>query len=66
LKSIASDQKLPLEEYKLEQKELFPQYKNDRKNISAGQKVWLSSKAWIWAIIALEVILLLVGVIVYY
>ena len=65
-RGLVSDQKLALEEYKLEQKELFSQYKQDLKSIAAGQGVWLSSKAWVWAIIALEVILLLCGVVVYY
>ncbi len=65
-RGLISDQKLALEEYKLEQKELFSQYKKDLKSIAAGQGVWLSSKAWVWAIIAFEVILLLGGVVVYY
>ena len=65
-RELISDQKLALEEYKLEQKELFSQYKKDLKSIAAGQGVWLSSKAWVWAIIAFEVILLLGGVVVYY
>ena len=65
-RGLISDQKLALEEYKLEQKELFSQYKKDLKSIAAGQGVWLSSKAWVWAIIAFEVLLLLGGVVVYY
>ncbi|MBQ6185174.1 MAG: hypothetical protein IKH35_08085 [Prevotella sp.] len=65
-RELISDQKLALEEYKLEQKELFSQYKKDLKSIAAGQGVWLSSKAWVWAIIAFEVLLLLGGVVVYY
>lgn len=65
-RELLSNQKLALEEYKLEQKELFSQYKKDLKSIAAGQGVWLSSKAWVWAIIAFEVLLLLGGVVVYY
>ena len=65
-RGLLSDQKLALEEYKLEQKELFSQYKKDLKSIAAGQGVWLSSKAWVWAIIAFEALLLLGGVVVYY
>ena len=65
-RGLISNQKLALEEYKLEQKELFSQYKIDLKSIAAGQGVWLSSKAWVWAIIAFEVLLLLGGVVVYY
>ncbi len=65
-RELISDQKLALEEYKLEQKELFSQYKKDLKSIAAGQGVWLSSKAWVWAIIAFEILLLLGGLVVYY
>lgn len=65
-RELLSNQKLALEEYKLEQKELFSQYKKDLKSIAAGQGVWLSSKGWVWAIIAFEALLLLGGVVVYY
>ena len=65
-RELLSNQNLALEEYKLEQKELFSQYKKDLKSIAAGQGVWLSSKAWVWAIIAFEVLMLLGGVVVYY
>ena len=36
-RGLLSDQKLALEEYKLEQKNLFSQYKKDLKSIAAGQ-----------------------------
>lgn len=62
-RGLISDQKLALEEYKLEQKELFSQYKKDLKNIAAGQGVWLSSKALAVALVVFEVLLLLVGVV---
>ena len=65
-RELLSDQKLALEEYKLEQKNLFSQYKKDLKSIAAGQGVWLSSKAWVWAVIVFEVLLLLGGVVVYF
>ena len=65
-RELISNQKLALEEYKLEQKELFSQYMKDLKSIAAGQGVWLSSKAWVWAIIAFEILLLLGGLVVYY
>ena len=65
-RGLISNQKLALEEYKLEQKELFSQYKKDLKSIAAGQGVWFSSKALAVALVVFEVILLLVGVVVYY
>ena len=65
-RELISNQKLALEEYKLEQKELFSQYKKDLKSIAAGQGLWLSSKALAVALVVFEVLLLLVGVVVYY
>ena len=65
-RQLLSDQKLALEEYKLEQKELFSQYKKDLKSISAGQGLWLSSKALAVALVIFEILLVMVGVVVYY
>ena len=65
-RGLISDQKLALEEYKLEQKELFSQYKKDLKSIAVGQGVWLSSKALAVALVVFELLLVLVGVVVYY
>lgn len=65
-RELISDQKLALEEYKLEQKELFAQYKNDLKSITAGQGVWLSSKALAVALVVFELLLVVVGIVVYY
>ncbi len=64
-RQLLSDQKLALEEYKLEQKELFSQYKNGLKSITEGQGLWLSSKALAVAIVVFEVLLVVVGAIVY-
>ncbi len=64
-RKLISDQKLALEEYKLEQKELFSQYKKDLKSIAAGQGVWLSSKALAVAMVVFELLLVVVGVVVF-
>lgn len=64
-RELISDQKLALEEYKLEQKELFSQYKKDLKSIAAGQGVWLSSKALAVALVVFEILLVVVGVVVF-
>ena len=64
-RELISDQKLALEEYKLEQKELFSQYKKDLKSIAAGQGVWLSSKALAVAMVVFELLLVVVGVVVF-
>ena len=65
-RELLSNQKLALEEYKLEQKELFSQYKQDLKSIAAGQGLWLSSKALAVALVVFELLLVVVGVVVYY
>ena len=65
-RGLISDQKLALEEYKLEQKELFSQYKQDLKSIAAGQGVWLSSKALAVVLVVFELLLVVTGVVVYY
>ena len=65
-RELLSNQKLALEEYKLEQKELFSQYKKDLKSIAAGQGVWLSSKALVVALVVFEILLVVVGFAVYY
>ena len=64
-RELISDQKLALEEYKLEQKELFSQYKKDLKSIAAGQGVWLSSKALAVVLVVFELLLVVVGVVVF-
>lgn len=64
-RELISDQKLALEEYKLEQKELFSQYKKDLKSIAAGQGVWLSSKALAVTLVVFELLLVVVGVVVF-
>ena len=64
-RELLSNQKLALEEYKLEQKELFSQYKQDLKSIAAGQGLWLSSKALAVALVVFELLLVVVGVVVF-
>ena len=65
-RELISNQKLALEEYKLEQKELFSQYKKDLKSIAAGQGLWLSSRALAVVLVVFELLLVVVGVVVYY
>lgn len=64
-RELISNQKLALEGYKLEQKELFSQYKKDLKSIAAGQGLWLSSKALAVALVIFELLLVVVGVVVF-
>ena len=65
-RGLISDQKLALEEYKLEQKDLLAQHKNDLKSIAAGQGLWLSSRALAVALVVFELLLVIVGVVVFY
>lgn len=61
------DPQKDLEEYKqVAEGTHFSQYKNDLKSILAGQGLWLSSKALAVALVVFEVLLLLVGIVVYY
>ncbi len=61
-RELISDQKLALEEYKLEQKELFAKFRKDLQSVIQEPGVWLSFKAWIWAlVIALAVLALFFG-----
>ena len=51
---------------KLEQKELFARFRKDLQSVIQEPGVWLSFKAWVWAIIIFEISLLLVGTVIYY
>lgn len=54
---VLAEQKLGLEKYKLELKETFAQYKRELKEIVHGHGVWLSNKAWVWAIIIAYIVI---------
>jgi len=54
---VLAEQKLGLEKYKLELKETFAQYKRELKEIVHGHGVWLSNKAWVWAIIIVYIVI---------
>ena len=57
-----------IEAIKAEQKTLKEELSNHRdelKEIMRGESVWLSFKAWIWAIMVFELLLVMVGVVVY-
>lgn len=63
---LLAEQKLGLEKYKLELKEAFAQYKDKLKEIVHGRGVWLSERALIIAIVTIEALLFLVGLLVYH
>ena len=62
---FANEKKL-IEESHLRMEKMLSQHREKLKRIKDGESVWLSFKAWVWAIIIFEVSLLLVGTVLYY
>ena len=62
---FANEKKL-IEEAQQRMEKMLSQHREKLKRIKDGESVWLSFKAWIWAIIIFEVSLLLVGTVLYY
>ena len=48
------------------EKTILSDHRDELKEIKRGESVWLSFKAWIWAIIVFEFLLVVVGVVVYF
>lgn len=48
------------------EKSILSNHRDELKEIMRGESVWLSFKAWIWAIIVFELLLVVVGVVVYF
>ena len=48
------------------EKSILSDHRDELKEIMRGESVWLSFKAWVWAIIVFELLLVLVGVVVYF
>ena len=44
---------------------ILDNHREELKKIMRGESVWLSFKAWIWAIVVFELLLVMVGVVVY-
>ena len=47
------------------EKTILSDHRDELKEIMRGESVWLSFRAWIWAIIVFELLLVVVGVVVY-
>ena len=62
---FANEKKL-IEEAQQRMEKMLSQHREKLKRIKDGGSVWLSFKAWVWAIIIFEVSLLLVGTVCYY
>ena len=64
--NLISDYKASLEDLKKDQKKTLAKHRDKIEQIKDGKSVWLSFKAWVWAIIVFELLLVVVGVVVYY
>ena len=62
---FANEKKL-IEEAQQRMEKMLSQHWEKLKRIKDGESVWLSFKAWVWAIIIFEISLLLVGTVIYY
>ena len=62
---FANEKKL-IEEAQQRMEKMLSQHREKLKRIKDGESVWLSFKAWVWAIIIFEIRLLLVGTVIYY
>ena len=57
---------LALNKLQESEKSILSNHRDELKEIMRGESVWLSFKAWIWAIIVFELLLVVVGVVVYF
>ena len=48
------------------EKSILSNHRDELKEIMRGESVWLSFKAWVWAIIVFELLLVVVGFVVYF
>ena len=55
-----------LEKLKQDGEKMLAEHRQKVEQVKDGESVWLSFKAWVWAIIIIEVSLLLVGTAFYY
>lgn len=63
---VLAEQKLGLEKYKLELNEAFAQYNGKLKEVVQGHGIWLSERALIIAIVTIEAVIFLLGILAYY
>jgi small-conductance mechanosensitive channel len=61
-----TNEKKLIEEAQEKMEKMLSQHREKLKRIKDGESVWLSFKAWIWAIIVFELLLAAVGFVVYF
>ena len=60
------DYNASFEKLKLDEEKMLAEHRQKVEQVKDGESVWLSYKAWIWAIIVFEFLLVVVGVVVYF
>jgi hypothetical protein len=63
---LMSDYNASFEKLKLDEEKMLAEHRQKVEQVKDGESVWLSYKAWIWAIIVFEFLLVVTGVVVYY
>lgn len=63
---LMTDYNASLEKLKRDGEKMLAEHRQKVEQVKEGESVWLSFKAWIWAIIVFELLLVVVGVVVYY
>lgn len=62
---LMTDYNASLEKLKQDGEKMLAEHRQKVEQVKDGESVWLSFKAWVWAIILFEVFLLLSGVVAY-
>lgn len=63
---LMTDYNASLEKLKQDGEKMLAEHRQKVAQVKDGESVWLSFKAWVWAIIIIEVSLVLVGTVIYY
>lgn len=63
---LMTDYNASLEKLKQDGEKMLAEHRQKVEQVKDGESVWLPFKAWVWAIIIIEVSLLLVGTVFYY
>ena len=63
---LISDYNASLEKLKQDEEKMLAEHRQKVEQVKDGESVWLSFKAWMWAILVFEFLLVVVGVVVYF
>lgn len=65
-KEFFTNEKKIIEGAHQEMEKMLSQHREKLKRIKDGESVWLSFKTWVWVIVVFELLLVVVGVVVYF